>query len=235
MSVKWIFFDIGDVLFSEDAPHALYFHSLLQAMRRRGIEVGWDQFHAQLIASVKQVPNETLDLTGSYFVPDKELWGSIFHEGRTVYEAIRKPRPYGVLLDDITPVIHQLREFFRLGIIANQHVEILDALQDYGIDSLFDIKVIDQDVGVSKPDPAIFRLALEKAGCRPDEAIMVGDRPDNDIVPAKSCGMKTVRFRRGVLYSHYDPLSEAEVPDVEVRAISKLAAAIMDLARDTSN
>ena len=35
MSARWVFFDIGDVLFDEDVPHLYYYHSLLLAMRRR--------------------------------------------------------------------------------------------------------------------------------------------------------------------------------------------------------
>ena len=39
---------------------------------------------------------------------------------------------------------------------------------------------------------------------------MIGDRPDNDIAPARSVGMKTIRFRRGILYAIYDPRTDEE-------------------------
>lgn len=51
--------------------------------------------------------------------------------------------------------------------------------------------------GVSKPDPRIFEIALERAGCKAENAVMIGDRIDNDVVPAKKMGMKTVWIRQG--------------------------------------
>lgn len=229
-NIQWVFFDIGDVLFNEDAPHMLYFHSLLAAMRRNGIDVSWDEYHAQIQACVRVSPATAVTDAARQCVQTDEEWTKVFREGRSVYEAIRRPRPYGVLLDNITPVLQQVRARFRLGIIANQHTEVLQALEDYGVARLFEVKIIDQVVGVSKPDPAIFRLALSQAGCGPAEAMMVGDRPDSDMAPANALGMRTIRFRRGLLYSLYDPRTDNERADVEVRDLSQLASAIVNLA-----
>jgi len=159
-----------------------------------------------------------LDAT-RYYVPDSDLWEKVYKDGRGEYEQMRKPRPYGLLLNDITPVIDDLNKDFKLGILANQHPPILKALEDYGISRYFDIILIDEIVGVSKPDPRIFHMA-----------IMVGDRPDNDIAPARSLGMKTVRFRRGLLYSLYDPTSESERADIVVRETARIAPAARRLA-----
>lgn len=51
--------------------------------------------------------------------------------------------------------------------------------------------------GVSKPDPRIFEIALGRADCKAEHAVMIGDRIDNDVVPAKKMGMKTVWIRQG--------------------------------------
>jgi HAD superfamily hydrolase (TIGR01549 family) len=230
MAIKWVFFDIGDVLFDEDVPHLYYFHSMLLALRRNGIDADWDDYHARIQAYVKDKPSSAITDAARYYVADDPLWEKVYHEGRAEYEAMRKPRPYGQLLDNITPVIRELRESFHLGIIANQHPPVLQAIEDYGIGKYFDVKAIDEVVGFSKPDPAIFLWAMERAGCAPEEAIMVGDRPDNDIAPAKSLGIGTVRFRRGLLYSLYDPHTLAERADIEVRETGRLAAAVKRLA-----
>ena len=231
MAIRWVFFDIGDVLFDEDAPHLYYYHTLLAAMRRRGIAVTWDEYHARIQACVREKPANPIIDAARHYVPDDALWDEIYHEGRGVYEAVRKPRPYGMLLDDITAVVQEMRKEFHVGIIANQHTQILQGLDDYGISSLFDVKVIDEVVGVSKPDPAIFHLALEQAGCTPNEAIMIGDRPDNDIVPAKAVGMPTIRFRRGILYALYDPRREEERADIVVREAPRLLPAVRRIAQ----
>ena len=50
---------------------------------------------------------------------------------------------------------------------------------------------------VKAPDPEIFKLALERAGCALSEAVMIGDRLDNDIRPARLRGWKTIRVAQG--------------------------------------
>ncbi|HZP82650.1 MAG TPA: HAD family hydrolase [Chthonomonadaceae bacterium] len=229
MAIKWVFFDIGDVLFDEDVPHLYYFHSLLLAMRRNGVKVQWDEYHMRIQACVRVKPGTAVTDAARHYVPDAALWDKIFQEGRAEYELMRKPRPYGLLLDDITAVVQELRQDFRLGIVANQHPPILQALDDYGIGPLFDVKAIDEVVGLSKPDPAIFHWALEQAGCAPEEAIMIGDRPDNDIAPANTVGMATIRFRRGLLYSLYDPRHDSERADIVVRETPRLVPAVRRL------
>ena len=77
------------------------------------------------------------------------------------------------------------------------------------------------ELGISKPDKEIFRLALAMADCRPENAVMVGDRLDNDIRPAKELGMKTVRIRKG-LAIYMKPSCEAEVPDFTVDSLSQI-------------
>src|ERR1051326_4297134 len=117
MAIKCVFFDIGDVLFDEDAPHLYYFHTLLLAMRRNGIEVTWDEYHARIQECVREKPATAPLDACRFYVKDDDLWKKIYQEGRGVYEAVRKPRPYGLLLDNITPVIEELHREFRLGII----------------------------------------------------------------------------------------------------------------------
>lgn len=51
--------------------------------------------------------------------------------------------------------------------------------------------------GISKPNPRIFEIALGRADCKAEHAVMIGDRIDNDVVPAKKMGMKTVWIRQG--------------------------------------
>ena len=48
------------------------------------------------------------------------------------------------------------------------------------------------------PDRRIFEIALERSGCKPENAVMIGDRIDNDIVPAKQLGMKTIWIKTGI-------------------------------------
>lgn len=60
-----------------------------------------------------------------------------------------------------------------------------------------DLVIASAEEGVAKPDPKIFEIALERSGCKAKNAMMIGDRIDNDIVPAKKMGMKTIWIRQG--------------------------------------
>src|SRR5437764_1454981 len=70
--------------------------------------------------------------------------------------------------------------------------------------------------------------ACDGLGVRPVECIMVGDRVDNDVVPAKLLGMRTVLFRTG-RHRAQQPRSWDEKPDVEVHDVAGLERAIMGL------
>lgn len=237
--IQMVFFDIGDVLFDEDVPHLWLFHTLLLTLRAHGKSVLWDAWNATRKRLAAQGPNPEAAIKGALAVycANESETETLWHEARAVYEQMRKPRPFGLLLDNITPVLQDLKRDFRLGIIANQHPPALRALADYGIAGLFDVVVISEIVHLFKPDPAIFQYGLDQAGIVANEAIFVGDRPDNDVQPAKSLGMKTVRFRRGVQYPLYNPDDPAMIADTTIGDVSELAQAARQLAasEDTQN
>jgi HAD superfamily hydrolase (TIGR01549 family) len=226
MPITTVFFDIGDVLFSEDAPHAMLLHCVYQALSRSGVDVSWDRYAAQFRQCMRCVPATAVQDAVSAFIGNPAASSDVYDIGHDMYQQTRYPRRYGMLLDDITDIVAAVHQSYKTGIIANQHPVIMDALSDYRLLMHFDVIVIDEIVGVSKPDPAIFLLACERAGCLPREAIMVGDRPENDIAPAKRLGMGTVRFRRGTFYAHYDPLIDDERADIEVRSAIHIPGAI---------
>ena len=229
---KMIFFDIGDVLFNEDQQHLWLFHSLLLALRRHGKPVLWDDWNARRreLAAQGPDPQEAIKTALAVYCRDEAETEALWHEARAEYEEMRRPRPFGMLLDEITPALEDLRPQFRLGIIANQHPPVSQAIADYGIAPFFDVIVISEIVGLHKPDPAIFEYALDEAGIAPHEAIMVGDRPDNDIKPARALGMGTVRFRRGVQYSLYNPDDPAMRADETISDVSELTGSIRRVA-----
>ena len=79
-----------------------------------------------------------------------------------------------------------------------------------------------QRLGVSKPDPAFFEALVAAAGCEPAEAAYVGDRVDNDVLPAKAAGMVAVHVRRGP----WGYLQDASAADVRVDSLAELPEAL---------
>lgn len=123
---------------------------------------------------------------------------------------------------DTEPVLRALSRKHRLGILANQSAPIEGRLKSYGIRDYISWVICSCDVGAKKPEERIFRLAQEAAKGQADAFWMVGDRVDNDIVPAKRLGWKTVRLLSGP-HRRYQPKNDAERADHEISCLIELA------------
>jgi HAD superfamily hydrolase (TIGR01549 family) len=83
-----------------------------------------------------------------------------------------------------------------IGIVTNNlAAEQAEKLERIGLSGLVDFLVISEEAGVSKPDPAIFRIALRRARARPEEAVMVGDSWENDVLGARGAGIAAAWYR----------------------------------------
>jgi putative hydrolase of the HAD superfamily len=80
--------------------------------------------------------------------------------------------------------------------------------------------------GLRKPDARAFTSACEALGAIPAEAILVGDRIDVDIAPAKACGWVAIQFLGG-RHRRQRPRTAAETPDAVVTDVHELEAAIL--------
>ena len=101
------------------------------------------------------------------------------------------------LYPEAPAILATLSQKYSLGVIANQAKDLKERLREWDILPYFSAVASSWEAGFLKPDPALFRYALSLAGCAPEEAVMIGDRLDNDIFPAKALGMKTVWLRQG--------------------------------------
>jgi HAD superfamily hydrolase (TIGR01549 family) len=130
------------------------------------------------------------------------------------------------LRPEIDGLLRRLRERgVRLGIVANQPQRARERLVRAGIGDLFDYQGLSGITGFSKPDPRAFLSAAEALEVAPGACIMVGDRIDNDIAPAKALGMAVILFRGG-RHRRQRPRSPAEEPDAVVTDVRELEAAI---------
>lgn len=85
------------------------------------------------------------------------------------------------------------RQGMKLGIITNGFGEFqtnnIKALQ---IEDYFDAILVSEIEQLRKPDPAIFLRAAERLGVKPEEAVYVGDHPENDVIASRQAGMKGI-------------------------------------------
>ncbi|HFI0425161.1 TPA: HAD family hydrolase [Streptococcus suis] len=180
--IEWIFFDLGSTLLDEEVAYRYYIKRCVKKLQLLGIEVS-EQSYREKIEDYAQQNLDPIGSTWQYFAPTepRPLWTN---------EGVR-------LYPETIDVLEKLSQNYRLGIIANQSTSIRELLKAWGIESYFQLIILSEEVGLSKPDTTIFTLALQKANIPADRVVYVGDRYDNDILPAKSLGMHTVRILTG--------------------------------------
>ncbi|MCQ8268228.1 HAD family hydrolase [Streptococcus suis] len=181
--IEWIFFDLGSMLLDEEAAYGYYIDKCVKKLESLDIEVSSDSYKKKMV----EYAHKSLDpirATWQYFVPNepRPLWTN---EGVSLYP-------------ETIDALEKLSQNYRLGIIANQSSSVRELLKEWGIESYFQLIILSEEVGLSKPDSTIFKLALQKASTTANRVVYVGDRYDNDIVPAKSLGMRAVRLLTGI-------------------------------------
>jgi 2-haloalkanoic acid dehalogenase type II len=119
-----------------------------------------------------------------------------------------------VLFDDVLPTLDRLKGRYTLGIMSNGN----SYPRKLGLEDYFQFIILAQDVGIEKPDPGIFHLAVEKSGCLPDEFLYVGDSQQDDIIGAKRAGVRIAWFNR----TNAQLLPNIPRPDYEISELSTL-------------
>jgi len=124
----------------------------------------------------------------------------------------------------VPPVLDRLRALgYRLGVVSNADGRVPDLLADAGLAERFDTIVDSHLVGVEKPDPRIFRIALDRLGEPASAAVYVGDFHHLDVIGAERAGLTPVLL---------DPLGAYLRADCPViRDLSELEALLGEAAR----
>ncbi|MCY3638475.1 MAG: HAD family hydrolase [Chloroflexi bacterium] len=213
--VRWLFFDLGYTLINEDGAAMGRLAQVSDALGQHGIEASPADLRAELeAASARFDPNPFRSLLLP-FTDDEDVIAFVRSSGRYPKE-LESPYPQTL------PLLKRLHSKYKLGVIANQPPGTQERLTQYGMAHYFDVCVSSGDVGISKPDAAIFHLALEHAACAPSESVMIGDRLDNDIRPAKALGFRTVRVLQGPGRLQ-QPRNAAETPDATAANLGGVA------------
>jgi putative hydrolase of the HAD superfamily len=179
--VEWLFFDLGSTLIDETRSNMVWFNNASQlisgALSALEIE---KEYCAGMVRGNPTIVGQlrAYGFTGS-------------SAGHLYPSELDQPYP------EAETVLRQLSRNYKLGIIANQNAGSELRLEQYGLRQYFTVVVASAEAGVKKPDPRIFRLALEQENCEPGQAAMIGDRLDNDIFPANALGFTTARILQG--------------------------------------
>lgn len=110
-------------------------------------------------------------------------------------EALSRDFFAGDRLDErLLDFIRHLRPSYKTGLITNAWPDVRPWIEDkWKLVDLFDLVLISSEVGLAKPDPRIYLLALERIAVAPDEAVFVDDAPEN-VEAAIAVGLRALRF-----------------------------------------
>jgi epoxide hydrolase-like predicted phosphatase len=96
--------------------------------------------------------------------------------------------------EELVAYIRTLRPQYKLGLLSNAWGDLRQAMKErFHFDGLFDDLVISAEVGLAKPDPRIFQLAVERLGVQPAEAVFVDDVLAN-VEAARGVGLQAIHY-----------------------------------------
>lgn len=182
MAISVIFFDVGETLINEAR-----------------LWNGW--------AAYLGVPADVFNAALAEVIASGEHHRKVFERFRPGFDldsARRERSRLGIrdtfdardVYPDALPCLRKLREFgYAVGIAGNQPIEAQEALRKIGFEA--DFTGSSAGWGAEKPSPAFFAKITEMAGVPVSSIAYVGDRLDNDILPALHAGMAAIFIKRG--------------------------------------
>jgi len=217
--IRVVLLDIGGVMYDD----SVYARSWSRALRASGAAFTDEEFEAEYAAArAAQSGSFRRRLTERFLGPEAD----IVPVERLASETWAYPTQ--ALYPDVLPCLEALAGRYRLGILANQPSLVREALARDGIERFMEVWGVSDDVGFAKPDPRLFAHVLYLAGEAPPHVVMVGDRLDYDVRPARRTGMRTVWLLRGEAPDDPTPEQLAEA-DAAVHGLDELPAALARL------
>lgn len=227
--LKGLLFDVGDTLL---APHPSFPELFALVMAEQGLPRTPEQVEEALQSvgrSVSEVIAASPDtkwstspeksrafwrrlysaMLASWGIPDEEgeIFDALFRRF-TSYESYR-------LFPEVQPALAACKAAgLHMGIVSNFEEWLEGMLVQLEVSHFFEVIVISGKEGVEKPDPAIFRLALERCGLAAEEVAFIGDHPDLDVAAARGLGMTGVLVDRWDRYPDFDGLRVKDLTGV---------------------
>lgn len=128
-------------------------------------------------------------------------------------EVVSPQSPWFRPFEDVVPALEALQGLgYRLVVLSNWDLSLEPVLRAHGLRDYFDAAVASLLEGVEKPEPELFRIALARVGVPPGEAVHVGDSPIDDLMGARSAGLRAILVDR----------ASASAPPGRVRSLTEL-------------
>lgn len=203
---RWVCLDVGETLIDETRVWSTWADVL-----------GVTRF--TLMAVLGSVISNGEDHQNVFDRLGRPDWRDRRSEFETRYGGFRSDDLY----PDALPALDALRDAgYRISILANQPAERSAELKALGVRA--DVIAMSDELGVHKPSPEFYARALELMDAEPTDVAYVGDRLDNDVLPASAAGMRAVWLVRGP----WAALTTAAPPagTLVIRSLTELAEAL---------
>ena len=127
------------------------------------------------------------------------------------------------LYPDAEPLLEQLGARYPLGLISNGPSELQrPKIDKFALDRHFEVVLVSGELGVRKPDPTIFAMALEALDVSPQCAVFIGDNPTDDVAGACASGLSAIWVNRG----DWPAPADGAAPHAEVGELSEIPAVL---------
>jgi HAD superfamily hydrolase (TIGR01509 family) len=184
--IRGVLFDWGDTLFSPPDAAGV----IVEVAEGRGVRMDLKRARAlwEELWEAGKTPDELAKGRDLSAAAHREIWTALFKRAdaavpaiaTTLYERVMDPRAW-IPYPDTAPTLRALRaRAQKIGIVSNVPQDLRPIFAAHGLADLVDAFTHSFEVGVEKPDPAIFLHACEALGTTPAETLMVGDHPVAD-------------------------------------------------------
>jgi len=203
--IETLLFDFGGTLDADGVAWKERFHTLYRA---EGLDIAADAFAPIFFAADDPLVgnlSSTADLSETVTALATNLEAELTRRGAgtedtgAVNEQNRGQRVASRFLFEASaaftrnrPILEALKARYRLGIVSNFYGNLEAVCRSAAIAPLFGVMVDSQCVGAEKPDPAIFRVALETLRATPETTVFVGDSLRRDREGARRMGMRFI-------------------------------------------
>lgn len=203
MSIDFIWFDLGYTLLYTEREE-LFAGVIEKFDVRRSLEEIEKAFHIVDKRFMREYPG-LLGRSADEFMPlyfgllchQLDIHGNILSMLLAWVEAWKANGHQWLAYPNVESVLDRLSaKGFRMGVISNWDQSAKPILESFGLLDRFEVVLISSEVGISKPDRRIFRLAVELAGIDPSSCLYVGDNYYDDAVGAASVGMNYLIVNR---------------------------------------
>jgi HAD superfamily hydrolase (TIGR01549 family) len=206
--IRAVFFDVGETLINESTEYGTW-------------------------ADWLGVPRHTFSAVFGQVIAQGQDYREVFQHFRPGFDLAteRERRAQAGLAEhfngrDLYPDVREClatlkADGYFVGVAGNQTARAGRLLHELHLG--VDLIATSDDWGAEKPSPAFFTKLIESAGCEAAEIAYVGDRLDNDILPALAAGLTTVFIRRGPWGYYYDTRPEVRQAHVRINTLADLS------------